>query len=278
MLIRFWGARGSIGVSGEEYLKYGGDTTCVEIRTNSGEVIIIDAGTGIRRLGRSMLSEGIWEYSLLFTHAHWDHLMGFPFFAPIYMTDTKINMFGCPLSQGNVETFLAETMKAPFFPVPFELVRSKINFTEVTDHCMALGDMTINCIPLSHPNGGVGMKFTEDGKSFVFLTDNELTYQHEGGRSFEEYVEFCKDADVLVHDAEYLPDEYDVRKTWGHTVYTDALELALQAGAKQFGLFHHNQDRTDDAVDAMVEHCSNISHERGGPNCFGVAQDMVIEL
>ena len=139
--------------------------------------------------------------------------------------------------------------------------------------------MEITNIHLSHPQGGLGYRFEEDGKSFVFLTDNELHFDHPDARSFDDYVRFSEGADVLFHDAEYTEDDYKISKGWGHSLYTDALDLALKAGVGEFGLFHHNMDRHDDDVDAIVDDCARIISEAGSPmKCYGAAQGMEIRL
>jgi ribonuclease BN (tRNA processing enzyme) len=135
----------------------------------------------------------------------------------------------------------------------------------------------VSSIPLSHPNVGMGFRFIEDGKIFVFLTDNELGYTHRGGRTFDDYAAFCEKADLLMHDAEFTPEEYEIREQWGHSSHTDALELALASGVKQFGLFHHNQDREDPAQDAIIESCRETLRARGSEmSCFGMRQEQEI--
>lgn len=279
MIVRFYGARGSLPVSGKEYLKYGGNTTCLEIRTKDDEIIIIDAGSGIRALGHKLISENRFQYTMIFTHAHWDHIMGFPFFQPIYSTKTEIAMYGCPFAQASVKEMISKIMSPPNFPVRFEDIRAHIIYHEACEAPFAIKSMSIAPIPLSHPNQGVGYRFTEAGKSFVFLTDNELAFKHPGGVDFQAYRAFCAGADLLVHDAEFTEEEYKKTKTWGHSVYRDALRLALEAGVGKFGLFHHNQERSDEGVDEIVADCRRIA---GGSNkkmeCFAVYQGMEIEL
>lgn len=279
MLIRCYGARGSIAVSGPEYLRYGGNTTCLELRTSADDVIVVDAGSGLRALGNRLMAEGRTRLTMFFTHSHWDHILGFPFFKPIYREASEIDIYGCPLEQGNMQTLLARTMAPPYFPVPFRDLSARVRYFE---HCAEtrIGGFTVSTIPISHPNLGVGYRFEEEGRRFVFLTDNELHHPHRGGRSFEEYAAFCRGADLLIHDAEYTREDYERTRGWGHSLYTDALELALAAGVSRFGLFHHNQDRCDDAIDAMVEDCRRLAVARGRPelDCFGVTQDMEIRL
>jgi phosphoribosyl 1,2-cyclic phosphodiesterase len=279
MIIRCWGARGSIPVSGKGYLMYGGDTTCLEIRSHDDQIIIIDAGSGIRRLGIRLLAENRYHYTMLFTHAHWDHLMGFPFFKPIYVEGTSLSVFGCPFAQTSVKNMISRIMVSPNFPVNFEDLKTAITYHESCDTLFALNSLEVIPIPLSHPNQGVGYKLTENGKSFVFLTDNELDYKHLGGLNYNDYVDFASQADFVIHDAEYLEEDYKRTKTWGHSVYKRALQLAIDAKVKKFGLFHHNQERSDEAVDSIVADCRRIIKEQRAPlECFAVHQDMEIVL
>ena len=279
MIIRCWGARGSIPVSGKEYTKYGGDTSCIEIRTKNDDIIIIDAGSGIRRLGNRLLREKRFQYTMLFTHAHWDHIVGFPFFKPIYLKKTRITMFGCPFAQSSVKEMIANIMSPPNFPICFEGIKSDFQYHNTCESLLHINSMTITPIPLSHPNQGQGFKFTEDGKSFVFLTDNELRFKHPGGLDFQDYLDFSTGADLLIHDAEYTEEDYKKTKTWGHSVYKDALKLAIDAGVEKLGLYHHNQERFDRGVDEIVKDCNKIIKNRQDSlECFAVNQDMEIEL
>lgn len=280
MRIRCWGSRGSVPVSGKEYIRYGGDTTCIEIRTLSDHVVIIDAGTGIRRLGHRLMAEDRWEYHLIFTHAHWDHIMGFPFFRPLFNPRTRLHMYRCPISRF-VKTMLTTVMNPPFFPIRYSEARAEISYApdDICESRFTIGSLAVDTIPLSHPNTGRGYKFIENGKVFVFLTDSELAYDHPGRASYEDYVAFCRDADLLVHDAEYTPEEYDGLVSWGHSAYTHALDLALDAKVKRLGLFHLNQDRTDDQVDDILADSRRILAARGSDmDCFAVSGDMEIEV
>jgi len=277
MIIRCWGARGSIPVSGGEYLRYGGDTPCMEIRSGNDAIVIIDAGTGIRRLGNRLIAESRHDYTLLFTHAHWDHIMGFPFFKPIYLSKTRIAMFGCPFAQASVRELISGIMNPPNFPVNFEEITAEIHYQESCQDAFAIGGLTITPIPLSHPNQGMGYRFEEGGKSFVFLTDNELGHRHPGSMDYEDYRDFARGADLLIHDAMYRPEDYRKTRTWGHSLYTDALRLALDAGVVRLGLFHHDQDRTDRGVDEMVADCRRMAAGRS-LSCFALHQDMEILL
>ena len=279
MQITCWGSRGSIPVSGKSYLKYGGDTTSLEIRTKSGDIIAVDAGTGIRRFGNKLVADKALDINFLFTHAHWDHLMGFPFFKPLYAKDAHLLMHGCPYHSQFVETILSTVMAPPNFPVKYADVKAKMTYEKACPREFTIGSVSVIPIPISHPNGGSGYKFIEDGKTFVFLTDNELGYRHAGGRSFKDYVEFSAGADLLIHDSEYTPEEYKTFIEWGHSEYTAVLNLAQQADVKKLGLFHLNQERTDDQMDQMVRNCQqHIDGRSLQIECVGVATDMIFEL
>ncbi|OGS46135.1 MAG: metal-dependent hydrolase [Elusimicrobia bacterium RIFOXYD2_FULL_34_15] len=279
MNIKFWGARGSIPVSGKEYLKYGGATTCVEIETKDKETIIIDAGSGIRKLGNKLVKENKRKINIIFTHSHWDHVLGFPFFKPLYVNGTNIQMYGCPFTQESIKRIVSETMNPPYFPVNFNNIKTKISYNNYCEKEFMIGTVKVMQISLSHPNQGMGYKFSEDGKNFVFLTDNELTYKHNGGCEFNDYKKFCENTDLLVHDAEYTEEEYKFTKTWGHSVYTDALKLAMEANVKKFVLWHHNQERTDEQLDNIVSNCQNIiKKEKLNIDCFAATEEMEIEL
>lgn len=264
MLVRCWGSRGSIAVSGEQYIKYGGDTTCVEVVSDSGDLIIIDAGTGIRPLGNLLVEEGRHRsINLLLTHAHWDHLSGFPFFKPVYMKDSEIRVYGPQPTQISLKSIISKTMSSPYFPIELEDISASISFLGMGHKNYNIGPVSVSTIPLSHPNQGVGYRLDENGKSFVFLTDNELTYHHPMGLAYEDYVEFARGADLLFHDSEFKRKEYEDTQGWGHSVYLDTLKLAIDAGVKTLGLFHHNQDRTDSEVDEMEAECRRIIKEKG---------------
>jgi phosphoribosyl 1,2-cyclic phosphodiesterase len=279
MLVRCWGSRGSIPVSGEEYLKYGGDTTCIEILGKRGEFIIIDAGTGIRPLGNRLVTEEHEKIHILLTHPHWDHLSGFPFFKPIYKKDSYIEILGPRTTQDSLRHIISRTMAPPYFPIELEDISANINFLSTGPETFEIGSIQIKTIPLNHTNMGVGYRIEEDGKSFVFLTDNELAHPHPSGLSFNDYIKFSHDADLLYHDAEFTPEDYKHTKGWGHSVYIDAVKLAVEANVKKLGLFHHNQDRSDDGVDMILEASRTLLREESSSiECIAVATGTEIEL
>jgi len=252
--VTIWGARGSIPVSGPEYVRYGGDTTCLEIR-GSGDPVLIDAGTGIRRAGYRLYEEHVRRIHLLFTHAHWDHVLGFPFFRPLYAPGVRIDIHGCLEAQTSVREMLGRAMSAPGFPVDLGEVAAELVFHEPCRESFEAGGLEVTTIPLSHPNGGVGYGIAEGDSRLVFLTDNELGKLHPGGRSAAAYARFAAGADLLLHDSEFTAEEYRHKLGWGHSTWEEALSLALDAGVRRFGLWHHNMQRDDDALDRVVGEC-----------------------
>lgn len=287
MKVKIWGCRGSITAPGPETLRYGGESTCLEVTTDNGQTIIIDAGSGIRKLGRELLKRKSGKaFTLLLTHSHWDHLAGFPFFRPAYSPEFSFLLCGGPTAQGSILNYLMHQMDPPYFPVDFSILKAKFDTGCRCDegNCennLPGAERSIICqsIPLNHPNGGYGFKFTGRGGSFVFLTDNEIRYHHEGGLSRDEYVAFCQNASLLFHDAHYLESEYEKTRSWGHSTYKDAIDLALDAGVRRLGLFHHDPDRTDDEIDRQVDLWRDYSAKKSGTlECFACAEGMILTV
>jgi phosphoribosyl 1,2-cyclic phosphodiesterase len=283
MKIKIWGCRGSIASPGEHTIRYGGNSTCLEIRSADGELFIVDAGSGIRNLGKALGHDSdTSQIRFFFTHSHWDHLAGFPFFEPAYSDRFTITFCSGPHAQSSIERYVSRQMEAPFFPVEFNQLRARFKFccenpTMESRNC-PLGSMQCRAFPISHPNGGHGYKFIEGGKTFVFLPDNELGFRHEGGLTRDQYVEICRGADLLLHDAQYTEEEYRRTRGWGHSTYTDAIDLAIEAGVTRLGLFHHDPDRTDDDLDRQLHLCQeNVVKSGSRLDCFSCAEGMVIE-
>ncbi len=279
MDIKCWGSRGSIPVSGKEFARYGGDTTCIEVTASTGETVIIDAGTGIRKLGNLMASGSQALTHLFFTHAHWDHILGFPFFTPLLQKGKTVVIANHVISGNTVESILSGLMKDPFFPITLKDFKADILFKDMDMQPVTIGSLCIETIPLSHSNAGMGYRFTENGRTFVFLTDNELGFDHKGRVTADEYIDFAKNADILFHDAEFTDEEYPARKGWGHSCLSDVLELAVKAKVGRLGLFHLNQNRTDDEVFQMETHCRQWLRDQNIPvDCFAVPCLMELSL
>lgn len=279
MYIRCWGSRGSLPVSGKQFDRYGGDTTCMEIRSKKGDVIVVDAGTGIHGLGLKLAKARVRKINLLFTHAHFDHIMGFPFFNPIYQKGVRLTVHGCAFKFQSYKNILKGVMCAPYFPVELNNVAARLDFKNHGHQPFTIGTITVRPIFLSHPNGGLGFRFEEDGASFVFLTDNELGYHHQGGRSFQQYAEFARGANLLIHDAEFSERDYPFNRGFGHSVCSDVVKVGIAAGAQCLGLFHHNRERTDIQVDALAARAKKlIFKNKSGMKCCAVGNTFEITL
>jgi len=264
MKVKFWGTRGSIAAPGRDTVVYGGNTCCVEILLNCGETVIIDSGSGIRPLGdHLMATRKTVDVHLLMTHVHWDHVQGFPFFDPVFKPTTRIAVDGAPRCIKGLRAIFDSGIGDGFFPIRFEDLRADIHYLdELRYGPLKIQNTTITTVALHHPQGGFGFRFEEDGKSFVFITDNELTRQIWRGKRIEDFVPFCRNADILVHDAQFLPEEIEIYRGWGHSDYSTALELALKAGVKHLVLFHHEPSRTDQAEALIEKKCRELAGKR----------------
>jgi phosphoribosyl 1,2-cyclic phosphodiesterase len=257
MEITFWGTRGSIACPGPDTVIYGGNTTCLEITLSSGQTVIIDSGTGIRKLGDSLLqrNEPLNLY-LLMTHIHWDHLTGFPFFGPLFQGDTHIIVDGSHRCMDGLRRVFSQNYVDGTWPVTFDDLKARIEHRQdLTAGRLEIDDTVVESHRLQHPQGGSGFRFTDDSGTFVFLTDNELREDGWNGSCFKDFVPFCEGADLLVHDCQYLPDEIEVRRGWGHSDVDSVARLALEAGVKKLLLFHHDPWRIDGEVESMVGRC-----------------------
>jgi len=251
MRFTFWGTRGSIAVPGPDTLRYGGDTTCLQVEPEDGSLLIVDAGSGIRPLGLTLGARDPGEALLLITHLHWDHILGFLFFDPLYRRGWRIRVGGWPLAlQGLMHLFNSKGADGNF-PVSWENLPAKVEKAqELGLPNFETHGMEVATTPLNHPQGGVGFRFSQNGDSLVFITDNELSGP--GPLEMQDFVAFAAGARVLVHDAQYLPEEMPARRGYGHSDYAQAVELARQAEVERLILTHHDPARSDVEIDAMV--------------------------
>jgi phosphoribosyl 1,2-cyclic phosphodiesterase len=254
MKIRFWGTRGSVASPGRETVHYGGNTTCVEVRLEDGSVLILDAGTGIRKLGNALIEEfeqvELW---LFVTHTHWDHIQGFPFFRPAFLKATKVHIAGCPSAGKHVGEVLTGQMESAYFPVSFVDLTAEFDFVECPDASWEFGSVRLEGFPLRHPGGGFGVKIVSGGSTCVFLTDNELARPGADQGINERVAEFAREANLLIHDAQYRAEDFPRHLGWGHSCYEDVVRVAVQADVQRLLLTHHDPDRTDDQIDSIVE-------------------------
>jgi len=265
MKIRFWGTRGSIAAPGKDTVVYGGNTTCVEVTLGSGKRVVIDAGTGIRLLGKQLQEEmERVDIRLLITHIHWDHVLGFPFFGPVYDESTTLRIDGYPSCMKGLRYAFDNHMGDGFFPVRFDELKAEIHYLDTLSHGpLEIEGTLIEAIPLQHPQGGFGYRFREGEKTLVFITDNELFDEASGSGHSEQYVRFCRDADLLVHDAQYDPDEIKIRRGWGHSEYVSTCNMAVRAGVRRLLLFHHDPWRKDADISAIKARCDELATASG---------------
>jgi len=271
--LRFWGTRGSIPAPGPDTVRYGGNTPCIEVRTDSGWLIILDAGTGMRELGRSLVDrangDGI-AGDVFLTHAHWDHIQGIPFFAPIFQQGNRFTIWGSRTLETSIDRVIRDQMSPVVFPVTFDGLSARIDFREIAEERHDGDGYEVKAFAVRHPGGALGYRFSSadrSGRSFVYISDNELgtggTYPtRDGWRG--ELVEFIRGAALLVHDATYTTGEYEAHRGWGHSTYDDAVTLALDAGVDELVLFHHKPERSDAELDRCVALARELVASRGG--------------
>lgn len=248
--IRLWGIRGSIPVPGPETFRYGGNTTCIEVRLDDGTIIIFDAGTGIRPLGLALMAERQpLDLKLIFTHTHWDHLQGFPFFEPINDARTRISILSASNTSAELKQILISQMDFKFFPINFKSLKAQIFFEEMQHPEHRIGNAQLFSIPTNHPGATAGYKLVEGGRSFVFLTDNELRPHTPAKTNWQDFVKFCEGSELMIHDAMWLDNELPNKKGWGHSSMEQVMELAAMAKPKKVILFHHLPNRSDQELE-----------------------------
>ena len=252
MTIQFWGVRGSIPSPGPTTMRYGGNTACVSIEIGDDNVLVLDAGTGIRALGKA-LEERTATIFVLLTHAHWDHIQGFPFFSPIYQPQRHVYLFPTCLER-TLWCSALDQMDGAHFPVkPAALPSHTACITKNVTAFLRRHGFHITPLATNHPGGGSGYRIEHAGRSVIYLTDNELDPPYAKTTEFEEFVDFCQGVDVLIHDAQYLDSDMPHKHGWGHSLVHQVCALATAAAVKHLVLYHHDPDRTDDEVDAIQE-------------------------
>jgi len=278
MTIRFWGVRGSIPSPGEATVKYGGNTPCVSVEMGDGRILVLDAGTGIRLCGKYLLSRDLLIYVLL-THEHWDHIQGFPFFAPIYEKNRRLVIF--PVERGmDMFCSLVDQMDGAHFPVTYEQLPSIHECTQ-TDAIQYLTEQGIDISKTrtNHPGKCFGYRIQKNGKSMVFMPDNELNPPSTRWATLKQLADFCRGADVLIHDAQFTAADMPHKRGWGHSLVSDACELAAAAEVKQLVLYHHDPERTDAEIDAILLEARKWFAENAARTQVTAGREgMVIEL
>ena len=248
--LKFWGVRGSIACATLSHMKYGGNTSCIQVFAGD-QRIILDAGTGIRGLGDEMFADNVTHADILLTHTHWDHINGFPFFAPAYGATHSFNIMTGHLAElGGVRAVLASQMTDPTFPIPIEVMQSKMEFVDFTagnDFELAPG-VTVSTIALNHPGGSTGYRLDFEGKSFCYITDTE----HVPDKPDANVLGLIEGADLVIYDATYTDEEFPAKVGWGHSTWQEGIRMCRAANVKSLAIFHHDPSH-DDAVMQQIE-------------------------
>jgi phosphoribosyl 1,2-cyclic phosphodiesterase len=256
MLVRFWGVRGSTPTPQSENLRYGGNTSCVEVRVN-GHIYVFDCGTGFRNLGKQLSQEHAGDgrnghpinAHIFLSHFHWDHIQGIPFFSPLYNDRESSFVFHSSSRTRGLQQALEEQMAEPYFPVNMSDMAAHRQFCTIDEGRTQLEGCTVQSMWLNHPQGCLGFRMETQGKVIVYATDNEP-----GDPVFDKSVrKLAEGADLLIYDAQYLPEEYAARKQgWGHSHWREAINVVMESGAKELILFHHDPDHSDSCIDSVV--------------------------
>jgi len=253
--LKFWGVRGSIPTPGPGTVRYGGNTSCVELRAG-GEHIIFDAGSGIRPLGLSLLAEKRdLDLTLLLTHTHWDHIQGFPFFVPAYQARHRIHVLGYEGSLHNLQTTLAGQMENPYFPVSLAQMPGNIIIEEVNKSLFNVGPLSVRTCQTKHPGMTVGYRVETAGGAVCYVPDHESA----PGETSAAVSDLIQGAEILMLDSQYTAEEYPSKKGWGHGCLDDVVRVARDAGVKRLFLFHHDPSHDDAFLDRMLAHARTIS-------------------
>jgi phosphoribosyl 1,2-cyclic phosphodiesterase len=272
-VVQFWGVRGSVPSPGKDTVRYGGNTSCVEMRI-AGKRLIFDGGTGLRMLGKSLeLSQPIEAY-WFFTHYHWDHIQGVPFFTPAFVEGNTLHVHGAAPGGASMEQHFSERVLHANSPVPVRAIQADLKFYDIVcGDTMTLDDITIETSPLNHPNGAMGYRVTWQGHSAVYCTDTE----HFPDRVDENVLHLSRDADVIIYDAMYTDEEYNSPKSpkigWGHSTWQEGVKAAKEAGAKRLAIFHHEPNHSDDFLDQI-----EVEVKDAFEGAFLAREGMIVQL
>jgi CheY-like chemotaxis protein len=275
MLVRFWGTRGSIATPGRDTVRYGGNTPCVEIVTDAGQRFICDCGTGVRALGGWLLDNAPKpiEAAILLSHTHWDHIQGFPFFAPLFIPGNRITVCGPAGGHASLVEILAGQMEFTYFPVELGQLGAKIDYREIFEGVHEIEGVKVTAQFLNHPAVTIGYRIEADGVSVLYLSDHEPYWEplwhtrgepgkidailHDGDRR---HAAFMQNADVVIHDSQYTPEEYPSKKNWGHSPYTYVTRMAAAANVKRLFLTHHDPSHHDDFLDNVETRARELAN------------------
>jgi phosphoribosyl 1,2-cyclic phosphodiesterase len=278
--VTFWGTRGSIPTPGPNTARYGGNTPCVAVEGSGGQLVILDAGTGIRALGLVLVERqnGAVNAEILLSHAHWDHIQGLPHFKPFFAPGNAVRIWGSRQGTTSLEAILRQQMDPAVFPVPLEALSAKLTVQQVEAGEFTVGAFRVRAMKLRHPGTTLGFRLTPTagGPSIAYVTDNELG---PGGHYAipaswrRDLVAFLENAELLIHDAMYTPQELEQHRGWGHSTFEEAVALAADAGVGRLALFHHEPEHDDVTVDELLAAARRQAKACGGPAEVLAAQE-----
>lgn len=279
--VTFWGTRGSIPTPGPYTARYGGNTSCVAVEGPGGQLVILDAGTGIRGLGLTLVERpnGAVKAEILLSHTHWDHIQGLPYFKPFFAAGNTVRIWGSKQGTTSLDEILHLQMDPAVFPVPLTAVAATLSVEEVRAGVeFTVGPFQARAMQLRHPGTTLAyrLKPKAGGQSTAYVTDNELGPGGNYGTPDSwrrDLVQFLKGVDLLIHDAMYTPEELDTHRGWGHSSYEEAVELAAETGAGKLVLFHHEPEHDDAAMDALLAAARRAAQRRGAAVEVLVAQE-----
>jgi CheY-like chemotaxis protein/phosphoribosyl 1,2-cyclic phosphodiesterase len=273
MDVRFWGTRGSLAKPGPSTLRYGGNTSCVEVRSADGTLIVLDCGTGAHGLGQALLASPASRSGghLLISHTHWDHIQGFPFFAPLFVPGNTWDIYAPGALGQQLEQTLSGQMEYNYFPVTLEQLAATIRYHDLSEGCFRIGGVRVTAQYLNHPVLALGYRLESGGAVVVYSADHEPHAPNPAARPGEppshyedrRHVDFLAEADLVIHDAQYTVEEYPQKTGWGHTPAEWAVDYAVAANAKRLALYHHDPLRGDEALDRLVEVCRKRADAAG---------------
>ena len=270
MRVRFWGTRGSIATPGPETNHFGGNTSCVEVTTNDGSLLVFDCGTGVRELGIALAkeyAERSLEVHLFVSHTHWDHIQGFPFFQPAYRAGNRVNIYSLHSLDRSLEKLFTGQMDGNYFPVTLDDLMARLHFEELAGD-VKIGDVKISHMHLNHPGLALSFRMESKGRSVVYMTDHEPYHRLLGDSPHTKKLDaeidaFAKNSDLLIREAQYTDEEYASKRGWGHSTTSDAAISAINSETKRLALFHHDPMHDDQQIDSMVESCRQKIEENG---------------
>jgi len=280
--VTFWGTRGSIPTPGAHTARYGGNTPCVAVEGAGGQLVILDAGTGIRALGLKLAERhnGAVQAEILLSHAHWDHIQGLPHFKPFFSPGNAVRIWGSRQGTTSLEAILRQQMDPAVFPVPLDALSAKLTVRQVEPGSgeFTVGAFRVRAMRLRHPGTTLGYRLTPagGGASMAYVTDNELGSggHYDTAASWRnDFVAFLANTELLIHDAMYTPQELEEHRGWGHSTFEEAVTLAADAGVRRLVLFHHEPEHGDADVDGMLAAARRVANARGTPAEVLAAQE-----